>query len=333
VDNLTQQVCAGIRKGSPVDLGSPEPGYRGGGGGFGMYRVQRPEVSELILAWLFPAPLPVPEGGQGRFGFERQQQKPATPNVPSEEIDAVKNSKFFCGPENSYSFTSSRFGISDKDAWGNVKMKVKNAIILGNVIAKYPFPPPLDKYREYFWHFAAKDIESILSSPTPLDPETARFWMTIFIVGNYNAIVSKIQSDLKAEAKKKKRHDLMVAIGLAVLGIIAAIVLPAVIVAAIALIKTAITVYIQVEDMKKAAKAMADTAKLFEKDAPEFAKEAQHAAEVLDVQTAMQEAKAPNTPEMQAAIDEVAAETPGTSPLLPIGGIAAAGLAAFLIFR
>jgi len=334
VGDLTQQVCAGIKKGAPVDLGSPEPGYRGGGGGFGgMYRVERPGASDLILAWLFPASPPLPEGGQGRFGFERQEQKPPTPNVPSEEIDAIKNSKFFCGPENSYAYTNQNFGISDSDAWGNVKMKVKNAIILGKMIASYPFPPPIDQYKEYFWQFAAKDIQSIISSPTPIDPETARFWLTVFIIGNYNAMVDKIQADLKKEAKKKKRKALLQAIGLTVLGIVAAIVLPAVIAAAVALIKTAITTYVQIEDQKKAAKAMADSAKLFEKDAPDFAKEAQHAAEILDVQAAMQEAQAPNSPDMQAAIDEVAADTPSTSPLLPIGGIAAAGLAAFLIFR
>lgn len=334
-DDLTQQVCAGLKKGEPVSIASPNPGYQGGGGGFGAYRIQKPDVSELILAWFFPAPPPAPEGGGGGgWGIFRQKPAAPPPNVPQEELDALKDSKFFCGPENSYAYMNPQFGISTSEPWGNVKMQVKNAVILGNVIASYPFPPPIDQYKEYFWVAAASDIQKIISSPTPIDPETARFWLTVFIIGNYNAMTDKIQSDLKREAKKKKRKMILEAVGLAVLGIAAAIVLPAVIAAAVAIIKTAITTYVQIEDMKKAAKAMADSAKLFEKDAPEFAKEAQHAAEILDVQAAMQEANAPNSPDMQAAIDEVAADTPSSvSPLVPIGGLAAAAAAVFLIFR
>ena len=334
-DNLTQAVCAGLKKGDPVSL--PSSDVNAGRAGFGAYRIQPPGPADLILAWLLPAPPAAPQGGGGGGGwgglFRRQPEAPP-PNVPQVEIDALKDSKFFCGPENSYAYMNPNFGISESDPWGNVKMKVKNAIVLGNVIAGYPFPPPIDQYKEYFWQAAASDIQSMLNAPTPIDPETARFWLTIFIIGNYNTMVDRIQSDLKKEAEKKKRKQLLVTIGLTVLGIVAAIVLPGLIAAAIAVIKSAITTYVQIEDQKKAAKAMADSAKLFEKDAPAFSAEAQHAAEILDVQAAMQEANAPNSPDMQAAIDEVAAQTSsGPSPLLVGGGIAAAAAAALLIFR
>ena len=259
--------------------------------------------------------------------------KTPAPNVTSDEIDSITGNKFYCQDPNSYPYTNSNFGIDPNQAWGTIKMKVQNAITMAKVIADYPFPPPIDEYKGTFWQFAASDIQQMININSPLDPEAIRFWITLFVIGNYNAMVDKITADLKRKAKKAKRKELLKVIGLAVLGVIAAFVLPAVIAVIVTAIKTAVTTYIDIQKRKEAAKAMAESAKLFEKDAPAFSAEADKTAKLLDEVTALQEANAKNTPEMQAAIDEVDAETPGTSPLLPIAGIAAAGVGAFLLFR
>lgn len=313
--DLTQQVCQMLKSGKiPTQFG-----------GFGRGQVQPPSPAEAIAGWMLYKPVATGRG----WGA-----KPAgDPNVTSDEIASITNNKFYCQDPNSYPYNNSNFGIDPSQAWGTIKMKVQNAITMAKVIADYPFPPPIDQYKGAFWQFAASDIQQMININSPLDPEAIRFWITLFVVGNYNDMVNKITADLKAKAKKAKRKALLSAIGLAVLGIIASFILPVIVAVIVSAIKTAVTTYIDIQKRKDAAKAMAESAKLFADDAPAFSAEADKTAKMLDEVTAIQEANAKNTPEMQAAIDEVKEETPGTSPLIPIGGIAAAGLAAFLIFR
>lgn len=333
-NDLTQQICEGLKTGTPVPVPNPNPGYQGGGGGFGGRFYMQPTLSQLILAWLLPAPLPTTLS-QGGGGW-RQPTMVTPTTVSADDVSALKKNPFYCGPAGSYSYRNPSFGIDTSQPWGAVKLKVKQSIIVGNTIAGFPFPPPIDQYLGYFWNAAHSDIQTIISTPTLIDPKSVKYWITLFVIAHYNEMVDRIQSDLKKEAKKKKRKMIIQAIGLAVLGIVAAIVLPAVIAAAVALIKTAITTYISIEEQKKAARAMADSAKLFEKDAPAFSAEAQDTAKMLDEVAAVQQYNQKPSPEMQDALNEVAAETPstGVSPLIPIGGgVAAAGLAAFLLFR
>jgi len=314
VPDLTQQICQMLKSGKvPQQFG-----------GFGRGQIQPPSPAEAIAGWMLYKPV---QTGRG-WGA-----KTPPPNVTQDEIDSITGNKFFCQDPNSYPYNNSSFGIDPNQAWGTIKMKVQNAITMAKTIADYPFPPPIDEYKGTFWQFAASDIQQMININSPLDPEAIRFWITLFVIGNYNAMVDKITSDLKRKAKAAKRKNLLKVIGLAVLGVIAAFVLPAVIAVIVTAIKTAVTTYVDIQKRKEAAKAMAESAKLFEKDAPAFSAEADKTAKLLDEVTALQTANQKPDPEMQAAIDEVAAETPGTSPLIPIGGIAAAGLAAFFIFR
>lgn len=315
VPDLTQQICQMLKSGKiPQQFG-----------GFGRGQIQPPSPAEAIAGWM----LYKPAAPTGRWAPRTTPE----PNVTQDEIDSITGNKFFCQDPNSYPYNNSNFGIDPSQAWGTIKMKVQNAITMAQVIADYPFPPPIDEYKGTFWQFAASDIQQMININSPLDPEAIRFWITLFVIGNYNAMVDKITSDLKRKAKAEKRKNLLKVIGLAVLGVIAAFVLPAVIAVIVTAIKTAVTTYVDIQKRKEAAKAMAESAKLFEKDAPAFSAEADKTAKLLDEVTALQTANQKPDPEMQAAIDEVAAETPGTSPLLPIAGIAAAGVGAFLLFR
>src|SRR4029077_5143014 len=204
--------------------------------------------------------------------------QPFTPNVSSDDIAAVKNSQFFCetpkdypgnvvwygNPKNYASF----FGIDPAQPWGNIKLQVQNAITIMSVATSYPFPPPRDQYTPQFWLTAMPDIQKLIAIGSPLDPDAVRYWITLFVVANYSAMSDRIEADLKRAAKKAKRKMMMQAIGLAIASIVAAFALPAIIAAAVAVIKTAVTTYIDIQKRKEAAKQMADTAKLFEKDAP-----------------------------------------------------------------
>lgn len=250
---------------------------------------------------------------------------------------AILDDPFFCPSLSSSGVPINYNGIDLNGTWGAQKLHVQNAVTLADTIHSYPFPPPIDTDITYFLTVpqVAQDMATMVGFNVPLDPEALRYWITLSVVANYDSMASRMQADAKAEAKKKKRVMLLRAIAIVVAGVVAAIVLPEIIGVAISAIKAGIEAYQQVKQAKAAAKAMEDTSKLFEKDAPAFAAQADKTAKFLDAQTAAQEAAAPLSPDMQAAVDEVGAQTPPNLlvPGLVAGGLAAAGGAAFLIFR
>lgn len=334
VPSLTPGVCKALSTSQAQLQAMIENAGSGERGGFGSYNYKM-TVADAVAAWMVYAPQP-----QGRGWFA---PKPGPSNATPDEVDAIKNSNFFCETPNGYPDIvywggkgnyAGWFGIDGNQAWGNIKLQVKNAITIMSVIASYPFPPPIDQYQAQFWVTAMPDIQKLINIGSPVDPDAVRYWVTLSVVANYSAMVDRIQADLKRAAKKAKRKAMMAAIGLAIASIVAAFILPAVIAAAVAVIKTVVQTEIDIQKRKEAAKQMADTAKLFEKDAPAFSAEVTKAGMMMDEAAAIEASNAAPSPEMKAAITEVAADTPstGVSPLIP-GGIAAAGLAAFLIFR
>lgn len=320
-NSLTVDVCKGLK--------DPRSIQHFGGFGGGRGQTYTPTQAESIVTWMTYVPQPV-----GRWGGQKQ-----APNISADEIDSVKNSSFFCEtpkghPALPWGTPADWFGIDPNQAWGNIKPQVKNAMIIMDQISTFPFPPPIDQYVGQWWATAAPDLKNLAHIGSPVDPGAVRMWITLSVAANYSAMVDRIQAELKRKAKKAKRKALMKAIGLVLLSIIAIVALPATIALAVSAIQTVITTYQDIEKRKKAAKDMMEAAKMFEKDAPAYSAELEKTAKVLDEATAIQTGRETPSPEVQAAIEEVDAETPSTgiSPLIP-GGIAAAGLAAFLIFR
>jgi hypothetical protein len=268
---------------------------------------------------------------------------PGTPSNSSDaELEAIRSNPFFCGrpaslPDSLLALSSYAdfFGIDGSGTWGSVKLQVENAVVVLNAVAAYPFPPPIDEYVIAFWAEMGGDIREIVSTPYPVDPEAVRIWITLSVLANYTDMTNKIEAELKRKAKKSKRKALMTTIGLVLASIVAAFLLPVVVGAIAAAIKTAVTTYIDAQKRRKAAQDMANASKMFADDAPAFSKEVDHAAQVMDQQAAEQEAAATPPPDVQAAIQEVKADTgPAWGTILPVGGgIAAAGLAVFAIFK
>ncbi len=286
-------------------------------------------AAQMVAAWMNYVPT-----GRG-----------AVRHVSTDEIEAIRSNPFYCGTAQSFPevvYGSDKrnyaawFNIDPNQTWGQVKVQVHNAVTVMGVVAGYPFPPPIDMEKAApFWILSIGDIQEIVRSPLPVDPEVVRVWITLQVLANYSAWVDRIAKDQKKKAKKAKRKAIMTAVGLALASIVAAFILPAMIALIVSAIKTAVTVYIDAQKRKKAAEEMAKASKMFAADAPAFSKEIDHANSLIDEQAAKQAAAAPPSPEVQAAITEVQAETgPDLKTILPVGGgIAAAGLAAFLIFK
>lgn len=298
--------------------------YRGGG---------TLSTAQAIYAWLNYKP-----PGRAWYGS-------TLTNASADELEAIRSNPFFCGrptefPEVVYGLDKANyagwFDIDPNQAWGTVKQQVQNAITVMNVVGSYPFPPPLDlKDDAAFWILSISDIREIVHTPVQVDPEAVRYWITMTILANYVAWSDRIAEDAKKKAKKAKRKMIMTVVALAVASIVAAFLLPAVIALAASAIQTAVTTYVDAQKRRKAAQEMANASKMFADDAPAFSKEVDHAAAMLDEQAAAQEAALKPSPEVQAAIDEVKAETgPAWGTILPVGGgIAAAGLVALAIFK
>lgn len=304
---------------------------RGRASSFGVNR--RLSTAQAIYAWMT-----YKTTGRGLFSGTEL-------NASSGELEEIRSNPFFCGspmefPEVVYGRDKADyagwFDIDQNGTWGSVKLQVKNAMTVMSVVGSYPFPPPLDlSDKAAFWILSIGEIREIVHTPLLVNPEAVRIWITMTVLANYSAWVDQMEREEKKKAKKAKRKMIMTAIGLAVASLVAAFLLPAIIAVAATAIKTGITTYIDAQKRRKAAKDMANASKMFADDAPGFAKEVDHAAAVLDEQAARDEAAASTPPDVQAAIDQVKAETgPAWGTILPVGGgIAAAGLVALAIFK
>lgn len=313
VEPLTQGVCQALKNPRAYGIGAITP--------------TRPATpASRIASWLLYQPL------QPR-GWGRRVE----PNATADEISDIKGSDFFCPDPAEFFFPNKIkvdhagfFNVDPNQLWGSVKLQVHNAKTVTDVLTNYPFPPPIDLFAAQFWFTMQADMAEIARAPGIVDPEVVRYWTTMAVLVGYSAMVDRIQAELKAKGKRDRRQAMMKIIGLAIVSIVAFFLLPAVIVAVASAIKTAAQTYIDAQKRRKAAQDMADTAKLFEKDAPAFSAEVDHAAQMLDEQAARDQASQPNSPELQAAIGEIPSNK---TPLLVAGGLGVAGLAAFLIFR
>lgn len=252
----------------------------------------------------------------------------------ADQTTKVLHDKFYC-TSNAAPYTRPNYlqyyPVDPNGVWGTIRQQALNANAIRAAVAAYPFPPPIDAFPSYFLLHAQPDIAKLIAIPDSLDPDMLNYWITLSIMANYNAIVGDIESYEKKKAKEEKRRAMIKMISEAVAVIIVAIIAPAAIAAVVSAAKTAVDLYTESQQRQKAAKDLADSAKLFEKDAPAFSAQLNKTAQFVDEVTAIQTAAQPPSPEIQAAVAELPSSG-GVSPLIP-GGIAAAGLAAFLIFR
>jgi hypothetical protein len=249
---------------------------------------------------------------------------------------SFKDDKFYCTDTKSGGSDtpiSTMFGIDSKRTWAEVKQAVENALIIVDVHSKYPFPPPVDTRPELFWKYASKDLPKTANISGRVDPEAVRFWMTLAALQYYDAMSTQIQQEAAAAAAAARRRGWIISIISLIASIIVPFLLPAVLVSAIAVIKTVITTIIDVNQRKAAAKALADTSKLFAKDAPAFAAEVQKTADMMDSQAAQEQAAQPLTPEQQSIINGISATTPSSTPVgtYVAGGVVGVGAIAALI--
>jgi len=312
---FTEGICAGL---------DPKAYGLRGLGAVGM--APMPAQEQLIANWMTYEP------PRGRYGVGPRER-----NATEEEVDAIKDSKFFCVPPASWAAPqhvqenyAGWWGIDPNQTWGAVKRQVKNAITMMEVIAAYPFPPPIDKFEYQWWHTVQSGIQQSIKGGR-VHKEGFRYWITISVLTNYNDMVDRIEADLKRKAKKAKRKSIMKAIGIAIVGIIAPYLLPVLIVAAAVVVKLAIDTYMTLKERREAAKEMAETAKLFANDAPLFADQVTELSDLMDSQAAQAEASIPLPPDIAEEVGQVPGEI---HPLVFGTGIAAAvGLTALAIFK
>jgi len=307
--------------------------------GFGKFAKIAPVTGETALTEFLHPAKPVASGG--KWGH-REPEPPDT---------SFLGDKFWCpdpstlGPTTFQAylpllgkFTSfaAMFGIDTSKTWGQVKLATQSGLTMLKVKASYPLPPPLDMAPDHVWNMAAGPHAAEIANLGVLaDPESFRVWYTMAVLENYEAASDQIIAEQKRKAKKAKRKAIITAVAFVIAGIVLAFILPAIIAAAASAIKAAVSAYIDAKKRAEAAKAMAEASKMFEADAPAFAAEIQHAADVLDEAAAQESASVPLTPEQIAAIQEVKANPePGQETgagTLIVGGVAATGVVAGLI--
>lgn len=279
----------------------------------------------------------------------RWQKAPTPPDI------SFTDDKFWCSdPSNNqpsiylahmpqlgkFGSFASMFGIDVNKTWGEEKLATKNGLTILDVKSSYPLPPPLDMAPDFIWNMAAAPhLVEMANLGVPVDPEAFRAWYTMAVLTSYDAATDAIIAEQKRKAKKAKRKAIISGIAIAIAGIVLSFIVPGIIAAAITAIKSAVQLYIAAKERQKAAKAMAEAAKMFEADAPAFANEVQKAADMMDEAAAQEEASQPLTQEQLDAIQEVKDNPePGTGPstgqVLVTGGAAVGVVAAMLaIFR
>ena len=286
-----------------------------------------------------------PGAQQLGFGVPHPQQQPQAPDAP------FLKDKFWCpDPDNmgpsifrsyfplmgQYWSFAGMFGIDTSKTWGEVKLATQNGLTMLNVKQSYPLPPPLDMAPEYVWQVAAgPHLVEMANIGAKVDPEVFRAWYTMAVLVAYDGAANHIIEVQKKKAKKAKRKAIIKAVAFIIAGIVLSFIVPGIIAAAISAIKSAIDMYIAAKERAAAAKALADSAKMFEADAPAYAAELQKTADMMDFAAAQEAADAPLTPEQLAAIQEVKdnpdpSVTPSTGSMI-VGGVAATGIVATLI--
>lgn len=268
--------------------------------------------------------------------------RPGPPNVTPEELATIKDNPFFCGPIRPFSTPSrirldypSWFGIDQNATWGAIKLEVKNAITVMEQIDSFPFPPPIGEYVYQYWATVQGNLQKIVHIGSKVEPEGLRFWITLSVLENYEGMVSRIEHELKRKAKKAKKKAILTAIGLSVASLVLIWALPVVAAAAVTIIKAGIDTYMTLEKRRKAAKDMAEAAKLFEKDAPAFAEEVDKLAKMMDEQAAAEERAKALPPDLVQELNEPDpwSPQPTVEPLAIGGGVAVIALAAFALFK
>lgn len=253
---------------------------------------------------------------------------------PKADISFLQD-KFFCtDPKKEFGAEgfSAQFGIDTTKAWGETKLSTQNGITMLAVKKDYPWPPPIGTHPNFLWRRLLPLLPKIANIGMRLDPEAFKAWLTMATLEHYDSVTDEIIAYEKKKAKKKKRNAIIKAVAFAIAGLVLSFILPAILAAAVNAIKTAVELYIDVKERKKAAKALADAARMFREDAPKFADEVQKTADMMDSAAAQEQAAQPLTPEQLEAVQEVEAETPGTpTGTYVIGGVAATGLIAALV--
>lgn len=321
----TNEVCYYIKNGLP---------WQGGFGKGGP--PAKPITGEVALINYFK---PVPPAVTPRF-----YKAPTPPPTP------FLDDKFWCpdpksmGPTifdshmpgwSKWTSFAAMFGIDTNKTWGEVKQATKNGLIMLKVKSSYPLPPPLDMAPEYVFSLAAgPHLVELANIGAQVDPEAFRAWYTMAVLENYDAAADHIIAEQKKKAKKAKRKAIIKSIGIAIAGVVLSFIVPAIIAAAIVAIKTAVEMYIAAKERQKAAKAMAEAARMFEADAPAFAAEVQKTADMMDSAAAHEASNEPLTQEQLDAIQEVK-DNPEGEPISTgtylVGGAAATGVVAGLI--
>ncbi len=309
------------------------------------------DVAKLIDSFFgfhkYPLPQPFDHlgfrGGGGKLGLAHLLACEGTSYAEgrtSRRVPPWSTSPFYCTgarPSMAYSLKADQFfGIDPATKWGDQALVARNARVLLGELGSYPLPSPLSAAPGMWFRIAQAKLSEAARSTFPLDPQVARFMVTLIVLDTYEPAANAIMDYFKDKEKKAKKYAIIKLVALAVVSLV----LPAVAAAGLA----ALTTVIDAREAREAAKDMAKAAKQFAASDARFAAELQHAAEILDYQAAQEAAAAALTEEEAAAIaqpgqegeitpeqvEAAAAREGGGIPteLLVGGGVAAAAAVA-----
>jgi len=222
--------------------------------------------------------------------------------------------------------------------WQDQRLVAKNAKVLTDTIGTYPIPSPLSAGPGIWYRVAQGKLSEAARYKWPLDPQVARFMITLIVLATYEQASNEIMDYFEDKARKDKRRAIINAIALAVFSLI----MPAIAAAGFG----AIMAVLDAKKAREAAKEMIAASKQFEATDAEFSSEITSAAEIIDYQAAQEQAATSLTQAEEDAIREHGQEgeiTPeeveaakGKKPKIAellVGGGVAAGLVALLLLR
>lgn len=232
------------------------------------------------------------------------------------------------------------FKLDPAVKWGEQRLVTKNAKVLVDTLGAYPLPSPLSAGPAIWYRVAQEHLIQAVHDKWPLDPQLARFMITLIVLGTYEQASNEIMNYFEHEAKKKKRQAIINAIVMAVFSLILPVIG--------AIYFGAVTSVIDANQARGAAQEMMKASKQFAETDAAFAEEIKKTAEIIDYQAAQEEAAKGLTPEeadaalepgaegkiTKAEVDQAMAKGKGIpTGLLVGGGVAAAAAIAFAFLR
>lgn len=198
------------------------------------------------------------------------------------------------------------WGIKGTESVGLINFE--NIQKMVRVVSAYPWPNPGPLFSLEWTKKILDRLRKIAHEPTDVSEEDIRTWVTLTLMEKFDAIVRDVNDYMEDQAKADKRRALIRAIAMIALSAAMVVTLPVALSATFGVALTAV----KTVDRVKAARALAEASKEFEKTDFEFSQELERVAMLLDEDAAR--AVLTGGPTLIEKADQIIAPSPPPPP-------------------